>query len=579
MGSQGFSFGASVRKAAIRALSLWIALLFVTRSLAGVGNACSPGPCIPDHETIINLYWDSSPTQWESDVGGPGSGLTASQLDKFTAALVHSSYFSQLHQYHVDKLYVGPTLSAADCKSTPSAAALPSDVDAAISGGIDTLIGCILQTNTTLITVDAAIINVFLPPQVVNKTNGFCSPKPLGQGAAAMHNGSSVSNRLSWTVIPTTAACNGSVGMVTTSLSHEMAEAATDPTYDAISGWKVPFDGEIADLCEDPSDHPFTPFLFGLATQYWSNSANMCVTGFASSAPPTISSAMVCGAGRNMQITLLGTFGDAPWDLAPNSGKTAYLRARISDPSGDWGAGDLLGPPPDPVGFANIAWTKGAGPSGADVIKINGFDSAYGTGGRVLRSGDIISIAVVSPDTGALASATLVSPPVTAVRYFGAAMDLRAGETGGISGQATDSAGCSTGTSLKIQVGSNPLINVETLDDGWFSTNFTAPDIAGNISISVQGVAGASATTHVHPRLDSLIQPRGDVAGGQTTVLNGLGFDAMNTRVVFGASSASIQSVSSDHKTVTLVTPSSPIPGGGTVPVEARVERRKFVPA
>jgi hypothetical protein len=565
-----FAFGPLARRAVTSSFSLCVVLVFVTRSLAGVGNFCPFGPCVPDHETIINLYWDSDLSQWDSHTGGPASGLTAAQLDKFTAALVHSSYFSQLQQYHVDNLYLGPTLSGADCKSTPSAAALPTDVDAANSGGIDALIGCILKTNTTLMTVDAAIINVFLPPQVVNKTSGFCSPKPDGTHAAAMHNGSSVSNRLSWTVIPTTAACNGSVGSVTVSLSHEMAEAATDPTYAAASGWKAVADGEIADLCEDGADHPHpsAQFLFGLVTQYWSNSANACVTGFASSAPPTISSAMVCGAGRNMQITLLGTFGAAPWDLAPNSGKTAYVRASVN---GSWGIGDLLGPPPDSIGFANIAWTKGAGPSGADVIKINGFDSGYGAGGHVARSGDSISITVVNPDNGAVTATTIVAPNVSAVRYFGAPTDLRAGETGGISGQAIDSAGCSTETSLQIQVGPNPFINVDTLDDGWFSTNFTAPDIAGNISISVTGVAGASATTHVHPRLDSLTQPRGDVAGGQVTVLNGLGFDAMNTRVVFSASSTSIQSVSSDHKTVTLLTPSSPIPGVGTVPVEATV--------
>src|SRR5579859_7208923 len=64
---------------------------------AGVGNFCpGSGPCNFSDATFVNVYWDVSPASWDADVGGPGSGLTQAQIDAFTAALVHSSYFSQL---------------------------------------------------------------------------------------------------------------------------------------------------------------------------------------------------------------------------------------------------------------------------------------------------------------------------------------------------------------------------------------------------------------------------------------------------------------------------------------------------
>jgi hypothetical protein len=565
------------------------ALMLATRCLAhGVGNFCPFGPCVPSQETIINLYWDSSVSQWDTHVGGAASGLTVGQLDAFTTALVHSTYFFQLHQYHVNQILMGPTLTAGDCSATPSAATQPANVDAAINGGIDALIGCIAQTNPTLKTVNAAIINVFLPPQVIDvKGTGFCSPKPDKTHAAAMHNGSSVSNRFSWTIIPTTGVCNSGFGAVTSSLSHEMVEAATDPNPAAPSGWKVVLLGayggdEIADMCAGILT-PTTPFLGGAAALYWSNSDNACVQGFATTTAPSISNASVCGTGGSMQITLRGSFGPPPWDLTSNNGRTLYMRARVNPADTIrlwWNAGSPLGAPlnpvepPERVGFAKVTWTQATGPGGVDEIKISGFDASYGVSGRFVRPGDKITITVVNPDNGALASTTVTSPDVTTVHYFGVAPDLVAGAMSGISGVALDSAGCPVETTIHATGGT--VSSAISGPDGWFSADFTAPEIAGPVTINLinlEGIVIASGTTRVHPRLDSLVQPRGGVSGSQTTVLNGMGFDTTATQVTFGGSAAAVKSAAPDHKSVTLTTPKSPLtsPGAGAVSVLATV--------
>jgi hypothetical protein len=567
------------------------ALMLATRCLAhGVGNFCLGGPCIPSQETIINLYWDSSVSAWDTHAG---KGLTVGEIDAFTGALLNSTYFLQLKQYHVDQILMGPTLTAGDCSATPSAAAQPANVDAAINGGINALITCIAQTNPTLKRVSSAIINVFLPPQVLN--TGFCNPQPGGH-FDGYHDATSFGN-LSWTIIPTVPACNKGFDEVTAALSHEMVEAATDPLPQSPSGWKVFPLGrnggdEIADLCEGVKPQSFTPFLGGRAALYWSNSDNACVEGFVMTSAPSISNASVCGSGRSMQITLRGSFGPPPWDVTSNTegNLSLYIRARIAPPTSAhrlwWNAGSPLGAslnplePPQPVGFAKVTWTQGTGPGGVDEIKISGFDASYGgVSGRFIRPGDNITITVVDPDNGVTASTTVISPDVATVQYFSIAPDLVAGAMGSISGVALDGAGCPVETTINATGGT--VSSMITSADGSFSADFAAPDVAGSVTINLTDLKGtviASGTTHIHPRLDSLVQPLGDSKGGQTTVLNGLGFDTTATQVTFGGSAATVKSVAADHTSMTLTTPQSPLPkstlnpsGAGAVSVLATV--------
>ena len=542
--------------------------LLCAQAYGGVGNLCTPGfgPCDFTHPTVINLYWDATPTQWDTDVGGPASGLTVAQIDTFIRALVHSSYFSQLAQYGVTSVSFLPSITAGSC------GAPPANVDAAINGGIDALIRCIATTNSTVAGFDQGIINVFLPPQVIN--TGFCDKLPDNSHNAAEHSQSADTGKRLWTVIPTTSACNSGSLTVLSAVTHEMVEAATDPNSAAPSGWKAIGDGEIGDFCESIN----TPYIFGTAQQYWSNLAGACVPGFATTSALSVSSTSVCGTGRHMQFVLNGTFGPTPWDLAANPilGQTLYVRASIGAKS--WTAGNLLGAPPDTVGFAKISWVQGGGPGGSDQIKVLGFDSSYGTSGQLVSPGDVITITIENPDNGVRTTASVAAPSVNQISAFGAAPDTLVGQISHISGTALDSSGCGVeNASLTLSAtGGTVTPTLVTGSDGSFGTPFKAPDVAGPVIIRVSGpaLASASVTSNVHPRLDSLVPPRGATAGGQTTVLSGLGFDS-STVVTFGPNRGTVKSVASDHKSVTISTPASTLGtlGGGTgrVPVGVTV--------
>jgi len=556
-----FGIGPSARTsvAFIGFCTVWLAW---TEGVAGVANFCVGGPCLPDHETVINLYWDTSTTQWDSDVGGASTGETVAQLDTFTRAIVHSSYFSQLSQYGVNHIYMGPTLTAADCTATPSAATLPANVDAAIHG-IDALLRCITQTNATLMTVDTAIVNVFLPPQVTN--TGFCNALPNGTHAAAEHDASS-NSRLAWTVIPTTAACNSGANAVTTSLTHEIVEAATDPVPQSPTGWKEVGGREIADFCGTS-----TPYAFASATQYWSNRAQACVNGFGTTTAPAITSTTVCGTGRNMAITLRGSFGPPPWDLV-NGGPSLYVNAALARPGvAPWKAGNILAAPPDTVRFGRLDWTQGTGPHGADEIKIRGFAGTYGTGGQVVRPGDTITISVENPDNGLRTTTMVTAPSGSAIRAFSVAPDLMPKASSGVSGVLMDSGGCGVeNTSLQLTAAAGTITpaTVTTGIDGAFVGTFTAPAVAGAVSLNVQNPT-AVVTTRVHPRIDALVQPRGGVAGGVSLIVRGLGFDN-STVVTFGGHPGALGGVTTDHLSAKVITPASSS-GTGAVTVAANV--------
>jgi len=259
--------------------------------------------------------------------------MTQAQIDAFTSALVRSSYFSQLTQYGVTSVSMQPSVTIGACGT------LPANVDDAIAN-IDALVLCAL-THAEVVASDQVIINVFLPPQVVN--TGFCNVVN-GLKAVGIHGHSDPFASPLWTILPTTSACNGSLTSLLTTMTHEIVEAATDPEPQALSGWKVAADGEIGDLCSTS-----TPLVFGVATTYWSNSAAACVSGFATATAPVVTSSSVCGTGRDMRFVLNGSFGPAPWDLASNqfAAQSLYLRATISGPAGPgfspWTAGNAFG--------------------------------------------------------------------------------------------------------------------------------------------------------------------------------------------------------------------------------------------
>jgi IPT/TIG domain len=543
------------------------------RAEAQVGNFCPTGPCNFSDATFVNVYWDTSPASWDADVGGAGSGRTQAQIDAFTAAIIHSTYFSQLKQYGVNSVSVAPSVTIGSCGT------VPANVDAAINN-IDALILCAL-THAQVTASAQVIINVFLPPRVIN--TGFCNPDASGAHNAAMHGSSASFASPLYTIIPTTAACLMGPGITFSVLTHEMVEALTDPEAQALSGWKVIGDGEIGDLCQNLMTFPPTPYTIGVAQQYWSNSARACVVGFAMSKPPSVTSSRVCGTGQAMQFTFNGSFGPRPWDLASNAfgGQSLYVTAVISSSSGaarPWSAGNFLGLAPT-VGFQQIIWTEGGGPGGSDQIRVIGFTGAYRAPAFNVQPGDTILFTITNPADGSTTTALVTAPaPAPAQLNLSAALDIDAGSTGNVSVTAIDAKGCSienAPVTLSNSAGT-PQASFITGPGGYRSIGYVYPSVGGAVTFhasatSTSPTVSASVTTRVHPRLDALVPARGAVAGGQLTVLSGLGFDS-TTSVAFGGNPAPVQSVSADHRRVTLLTPAA-MPAGtsGAVSVTATV--------
>ena len=229
-----------------------------------VGNVCPFGTCDISTPIFMNVFWDSSPGQWDSDAALT-PGLREADIEGFTSALIASPYFAGLMQYHVNSVSMRPGITVGSC------GAVPTTIDQALSE-MGRFADCVmaLVNDPANFPSGNAVLNVFLPPQTMpaSPTADFCAK------FAGEHDkfGSSVEV----TVIPTNSRCNGNAAGVFLTLSHEMVESATDPLAASPTGWKQPFGNEIGDICEGLQA---TPFLNGLVAQYWSNAANNCITG------------------------------------------------------------------------------------------------------------------------------------------------------------------------------------------------------------------------------------------------------------------------------------------------------------
>ena len=195
------------------------------------------------------------------------AGLREADVEGFTSALIASPYFAGLNQSHVNSVSMRPGITVGSC------GAIPATIDQALSE-MGKFADCVMAlVNNPAFPPGNAVLNVFLPPQTApaSPTADFCA-KFSGEHDKF---GSSVEV----TVIPTNSSCNGNAAGVFLTLSHEMVEATTNPVAASPTGWKQPFfngGNEIGDIC---AGLPATPFRNGLATQYWSNAANDCITG------------------------------------------------------------------------------------------------------------------------------------------------------------------------------------------------------------------------------------------------------------------------------------------------------------
>ncbi|HXZ27516.1 MAG TPA: IPT/TIG domain-containing protein, partial [Terriglobales bacterium] len=513
----------------------------------GLGNFCPIGTCDITNPHYVNVYWDSSLAQWDTDVAANTPDMAHDHIDHLTESLIHSKYFADLTQYSVTSVSMGPSISASGC------AAAPATLDKALAA-IPTLVNCLLLLYPSL-KADNVILAVYVPPQSMVAT-GFCQKKGDETGEHQEY-GLPVGNVL---FLPTTKPCNnGSLAALFGVATHEMVEATTDPNPPSPTGWKVGTTGdfygqEVADVCQTLKFSD-VGFLFGGVANYFSDNANTCSTGFTKTAP-TVSTATSCGSGQNMTLKLTGSFGATPWDLG--SGKfgkeTLYLNAVINHQGKQWEAGNFEGLPrdsnlnqgkPDLVTFGagGVSWSPGT-------ITVSGFGAKYGTvmangATAAVFPGDSIQVKVALNDTGQFATANLTAPSASQI------LSLAVTPTGGdpyifvnakadVTGTVADAGKCGVQSQLVSLMGFAGFVNpgsTGTSASGQFQSSYFAPTVAGTQKVTAtlanNNSVTASVPVPVHPILNSITPNVGPVAGGQNATLAGDGFDPGNTSVGF----------------------------------------------
>jgi hypothetical protein len=546
--------------------------------------------CVIYNPVYVNVYWDTNQATWDNDVTAQSTGWAQARIDLITQAILRSGFFSRMSVYGVQSASWGGSFNCAGP---------PITVGTAMQGpSVEALVQCVIAQNPAFIdpggdrkgkVSDSIVFNMFLPPQVDG--SDFCITDGKGNKPFAKHLKVDTSlGAVKVTFNSTNNNCNStSSNNLIQGLSHEMVEAASNPDPNGASGYRVRWsatDGdagqEIGDKCPPPAN-PATPFLLPDAsiTQYWDNDANgsgntgACTTGVQLT-KPIISQTSVCGSGRNMQLTLQGTFGGQPWDLGQSvawSPQTLYLRGGVSG-SANWGAGvtanNLQGQPVNAVQFGGIGWQN-------SVITINGFGAGYGTGGARIMPGDTLAITVIRADTGQFAQTSLTAPFPSSISFDhdGASVSQ---------GRVTDRNSCPIGNVAVALTGKGVVgdaagpwkggssLTVTTNDDGTFAippftTDQSAVAHTDTIVASVPGQTAAVTRTvtvaTIRPVLTGLSVQVGDANGNQTIVLTGTGFDGSagglaNNSVHFGSNKAIVNSVSADGTTVQLVTPKGP---------------------
>jgi hypothetical protein len=237
---------------------------------------------------IHNLYWDTS---W--DAHNPGAP-TVEQLDDFTSKVTSSGYMAKLGQYgFTSASFTGSDMASSSCPMPPSG----SNIDYfALSGWI-----LCMKHSTPASSTDLWM--VYVPPTVGFNELGFssCRSGSGSQSFAAFHALTLPS------IIPLDSAqifgvvmtqCTGGLDRTTTSASHEIVEATTDPVPGtewidhSVAGFlglnliALYTAGEASDLCDGVPGSPVSPPPLGPARIgggvyavdfYWSNSDGACV--------------------------------------------------------------------------------------------------------------------------------------------------------------------------------------------------------------------------------------------------------------------------------------------------------------
>jgi hypothetical protein len=534
-----------------------------------LGNFCPWGTCDITNPHYVNVYWDSSLAQWDTDAATVTTDMGHDHIDHLTEALINSKYFSALTQYSVTSVTLGPSLSGAGC------VAAPATLDKALSS-LPTLVNCILGLNPSL-KADNTILNVYVPPQSM-PTKGFCG---VSGNELAEHG--QYGTAVGVTFLPANKACAGSLAGLFASATHEMVEATTDPNPPSPTGWKdgVPGDfygQEVGDLCEKTSQRN-AGYLFGMVSQYWSDSLPGCTPGFGMTSP-TITTATSCGTGQSMTLTLTGGFGNVPWDLASlKFGKqTLYLNARINHGGKTWEAGNFEGLPNDAVnqgkpdvvnfGTGGVSWSPGT-------ITVSGFNANYGktmANGAVAKvsPGDQIAVKVALNDTGQFATTNISAPSASQILNLavGKGPWIFVNDQPEVTGTVADPGKCGVQDQLVSLMGYQGSVSpgsAGTSASGQFQSTYIASAVAGTqivkANLQSNNSVSASVNVPVHPILNSISPNIGPVAGGQNATLSGDGYDPGNTAVAFSGAAATVKTVALNS--IQVVTPKSPLAGDG----------------
>jgi hypothetical protein len=418
---------------AIVALSLTLIPPVSNAQTGVVGNALS-------QPVFVNLYWD---VDWDAH----NPSMTKQQLDGFVIALLNSSYFGRLSEYGVGSpTFAGGFLPAPLCPQRPGPGQAPSSVGSVgfydpINVSIIGFLNCELQ-HGGIPQGSQVIYNIILPSGSVESdlfgSDKFCvngpavawhfHQTPYSPGAAiaiglgllgaatggvpgALEAFLGALAALQGGPLYTISSADSRCGSFTHNLLHEMVEAASDPFPPPsviINGGT----GEIVDICDAKgvqASRPFVPNVQPLSNtsfpvssgftnpgtievpQYWSNSAQTCVTGYTNTVMPNLQNnkITITGNGAAASFVLTGSgFGTLPPPLTvPTSSALPYIA--IQDTTQGWQVGNSLNTDEVPLNIA--AWSDSS-------ITINGF--SFSSGNLVMKAGDNLAFWVCNAASG-----------------------------------------------------------------------------------------------------------------------------------------------------------------------------------
>lgn len=271
-----------------------------------------------------------------------------------------------------------------------------------------------------------------------------------------------------------------------------------------------------------------------------------------------------------------------------------YVQVTVKHDNGStWEAGYAAGVVTDDVGLGSpmgngVLWSN-------STVQFSGFVGNYGatSAGAVenVVPGDSITLKVFDPASG-LSDQTSINVPL-ATNVEATARDLTsglpplglmfAGDNGQIEGTVDGPGACSAqGVPVSATASSGSLTQSAVSGAfGTFALGFTAPTVAGPLTVTFSKPATSTLTVPILPTVNTIASAIGPVSGGVPVTLTGMGF-ASGVQVSFGGSAATVQGSSSDHSEVFVTPPPSPINSSpdhdGAVSVVAKMNNEESPP-